>query len=166
MKNLQYLYTCFFTLQWSHAYRIWQCIYWFRDFTWAHCIIRGIFFAHWNGRWIMNHFSCSMCAWIMLRFGRIPIICLGLRGESNFLSRCTLLQQQLLPPPPTTTKETLLSTSGVQGVSVLALTLGIGFVMCEHAGVLCMPTQKDSSKVESCLRGQWEYLHVAISIKT
>lgn len=31
---------------------------------------------------------------------------------------------------------------------------------------LCMPTQKDSSKVESCLRGLWEYLHVAISIKT
>lgn len=31
---------------------------------------------------------------------------------------------------------------------------------------LCMPTQRDSSKVESCLRGQWEYLHIAISIKT
>lgn len=28
-----------------------------------------------------------------------------------------------------------------------------------------MPTQGDSSKLEGCLRGQWEYLHVAISIK-
>lgn len=36
---------------------------------------------------------------------------------------------------PTITKEAKQSTFGVHSVSVLALTLGIGFVMCEHAGV-------------------------------
>lgn len=45
-----------------------------------------------------------------------------------------LLQQQLLFFAYNHKKEALHSTSGEYGVSVLALTLGIGF-MCEHAGV-------------------------------
>lgn len=88
------------------------------------------------------------------------ISCQGARCCSNNL---------LFSSPTNTKKKHGAVTSGVHGVSALALTLGIGF-MCEHAGVFFffarMPTQRDSSKVESCLRGQWEYPHVAISIKT
>lgn len=49
------------------------------------------------------------------------ISCQGAHGCNNYFSS------------PTLTKEALHSTSGVHGVSTLALTLGIGF-MCEHAG--------------------------------
>lgn len=94
-----------------------------------------------------NHFAC-LCVFIIFIWQRAKLNTWGKKIFSFDPSKLVCF------------------TTRAHCVSILILTLGMVFI-CEHAELCTLnPEMFLKSAVESCLRGQWEYLHITIIIKT
>lgn len=114
------------------------------------CASKGIPWAHWDCKWWIIDHRCLLTR----------LHCFGGRGQSGPGSKAALaLAHRRL--------RDLCKGQWVSSVS--SLSWNCGKWSCVHEWTLFVyrvPTPRYSRIVESRLRCQWEYLHIAISIKT